>query len=331
LHQIDRRTVLLVVAGSLLTAPFLSYPQTPTKIWQIGYLSGGAHPTDDRLPAALRQALLELGYVVDKNVAYSGRWAEAKFEQLPGLAAELVRLQVDLLVTMGAPASQAAKDATSTIPIVFIAPGDAEGIGLITSMARPGGNVTGITDMATELSAKRLEFLTQAVPGATHVAVLWNAGDQAMTLRYKEVERAAGLLHITVLPLGVHKPEDIDEALSMMNRVRPDAFFVVSDSLTNINRMQILNFAATQHIPAMYEYGYYVRDGGLMSYGPNMDDMYRRAANYIDKILKGASPGDLPVEQPTRYYLLLNRKTAEKLDLTIPMQLMLRADEVIQQ
>ncbi|SCK33645.1 putative ABC transport system substrate-binding protein [Variovorax sp. HW608] len=320
---------MLFAVGSLLAAPFDSSPQTPAKIWRIGFLSGGARPADDALPAALRQALQELGYVVDKNVTYTGRWAEAQFEQLPGMAADLVRLQVDLLLTVGAPAAQAAKDATSTIPIVFIAPGDAEGLGLITSMARPGGNVTGITDMATELSAKRLEFLTQAVPSATHVAILWNAGDRAMTLRYKEVEKAASLLHITVHPLGVHNPEEIDDALSTMTQVHPDACFVVSDSLTNLNRKQILDFVAAQHIPAMYEYGYYVRDGGLMSYGPNMDDMYRRAANYIDKILKGASPGDLPVEQPTRYYLLVNRKTAEKLDLTIPTQLLLRADEVI--
>jgi len=330
ISTMDRRTVMFVVGAGLLAATSTSFPQKAAKIWHIGFLSGGARPADDAMPAALRQALLELGYAVDKNVTYTGRWAEAKPEQLPGMAAELVRLQVDVLLTQGAPAAQAAKDATSTIPIVFIAPGDAEGVGLITSMARPGGNVTGITDMATELSAKRLEFLTQAVPSATHVAVIWNASDRAMTLRYREVEKAAGLLHITVHPLGVRKPEDIDDALSTMTRVRPDAFFVVSDALTTINRKRILDFAATQHIPAMYEYGHYVRDGGLMSYGPNIDDEYRRAANYIDRILKGAQPGDLPVEQPTRYYLLFNRKTAEKLDLAIPPQLLLRADEVIQ-
>jgi len=326
----DRRRVIFVFAAGLLAAPLSGFPQKPTKVWHIGYLAGGARPADDALPAALRQALLELGYVVDKNVRYTGRWAEAKPEQLPGMAAELVRLHVDLLLTQGAPAAQAAKDATSIIPIVLIAPGDAEGIGLIASMARPGGNITGLTDMATELSAKRLEFLTQAVPSATHVAVIWNVSDQAMTLRYREVEKAAEALRITIHPLGVRKPEDIDDALGAMTQVRPDAFFVVSDALTTINRKRILDFAAAQHIPAMYEYGHYVRDGGLMSYGPALDDEYRRAATYIDRILKGARPGDLPVEQPTRYYFLFNRKTAERLDLVIPPQLLLRADEVIQ-
>ncbi|MBS0452662.1 MAG: ABC transporter substrate-binding protein [Proteobacteria bacterium] len=326
----DRRTVIAIAASALLAAPLSAFPQRPTKVWHIGFLSGGARPADDALPAALQQALRDLGYVANKNVAYTGRWAEAQPERLPEMAAELVRLPVDLLLTSGAPAAQAAKDATSTIPIVFIAPGDAEGVGLITSMARPGGNITGITDLATELSAKRLEFLTQAVPSATHVAVIWNASDRAMTLRYREVEKAAGLLHITVHPLGVRRPEEIDNALATMTQVHPDAFFVVSDALTTINRQRILDFAASQHIPAMYEYGHYVRDGGLMSYGPSLDDEYRRAATYIDRILKGAQPGDLPVEQPTRYYFLFNRKTAERLDLAIPPQLQRRIDEVIQ-
>ena len=188
----------------------------------------------------------------------------------------------------------------------------------------------GISDPATELSAKRLGLLKEAVPGATRVAVIWNVNDRAMTLRYSEVERAARVLRVAVQPLGVRKPEDIDEALSTMTRERPDAFFVVSDALTNINRRRILDFAATHCIPAMYEFGYYVRDGGLMSYGPNFDDMWRRAAIYVDRILKGAKPGELPVEQPTGYYLLVNLKTAKALGLTIPPPLLLRADEVIQ-
>ena len=233
-------------------------------------------------------------------------------------------------MTTGAPAAEAAKKATSTIPIVFVAPGDAAATGLVTSLARPGGNITGISDPATELSAKRLGLLKEAVPSATRVAVMWNANDRAMTLRYGEVEKAARVLHVTVQPLGVRGPEDIDAALSAMTRERPDAFFVVSDALTNINRKRILDFAAAHHIPAMYEFGYYVQDGGLMSYGPTLDEMFSRAAIYIDRILKGAKPGELPVEQPTRYYLLVNLKTAKTLDLTIPPPLLLRADEVIQ-
>ena len=265
-----------------------------------------------------------------KNVTYTGRWAEARMERLPGLAAELVGLDVNLLLTAGALASEAAKKATSTIPIVFVAPGDALETGLITNLARPGGNITGISDPATELSAKRFGLLKEAVPGAARVAVIWNANDRAMTLRYGEVEKAARALRVTVEPLSVRESDDIDAALSAMTRQRPDALFLVSDALTNFNRKQILDFAAAQHIPAMYEFGFYVRDGGLMSYGPTMDDMWRRAATYVDRIFKGAKPGELSVEQPTRYYLLINLNAAKTLNLAIPPPLLLRADEVIQ-
>ncbi len=326
----DRRAVIFTVAGSLLAAPFASHAQKPAKVWRIGFLSGGPRPADGALPVALRQALADLGYVDGKNVTYTGRWAESKIERLPGFAAELVGLDVDLLLTTGGPASEAAKKATSAIPIVFVAPGDAAATGLVTSLARPEGNITGISDPATELSAKRLGLLKETVPSATRFAVIWNANDRAMTLRYGEVEKAARVLHVTVQPLSVRTPDDIDAALSTLTRERTDAVFVVSDALTNINRKRILDFAAANHIPAMYEFAYYVRDGGLMSYGPNLDDMWGRAAIYVDKIFKGSKPSELPVEQPTRYYLLFNLKTAKTLDLTIPQSLLLRADDVIQ-
>ena len=326
----DRRTVILAIGGSLLAAPFASHPQKPAKAWRIGFLSGGPRPADGVPPAALRQALEKLGYVDGKDVTFTGRWAEANSERLPGFAAELVGLHVDLLLTIGAPAAEAAKEATSTIPIVFVAPGDAADTGLVKSLARPEGNVTGISDPATELSTKRLGLLKEAVPRATRVAVIWNADDRAMTLRYDKVEKAARDLRVTIKPLGVRNPGDIDAALETMSGERPDAVFIVSDALTNINRKRILDFAAAHHIPAMYEFGFYVRDGGLMSYGPNIDDMWGRAAVYVDKLLKGAKPGELPVEQPTRYYLVVNLKTAKALGLTIPQSLLLRADDVIQ-
>jgi putative tryptophan/tyrosine transport system substrate-binding protein len=328
--MMNRRTVILALGGTLIAVPFVTHAQKPAKVWRIGFLSGGPRPADGAPPAAFRQALEELGYIDGKNVTYVGRWAEANSERLPGFAAELVGLDVDVLLTTGGPASEAAKKATSTIPIVFVAPGDAAATGLVTSLARPGGNITGISDPATELSAKRLGLLKEAVPSATRVAVIWNASDRAMTLRYGEVEKAARVLRVTVQPLGVREPDDIDAALSTMARERPDALFLVSDALTNINRKRILDFAAAHHIPAMYEFSFYVRDGGLMSYGPTLDDMNRRAAIYVDRIFKGAKPGELPVEQPTRYYLLFNLKTAKTLDLTIPQPLLLRADEVIQ-
>jgi putative ABC transport system substrate-binding protein len=299
-------------------------------VWRIGFLSNAGRAADGLPPAAFRLAMQEIGYMTDKNVTYAGRWTEGNPERLPGLAAELVRLDIDLLITFGAPAAQAAKAATASIPIVVVAPGDALGVGLVTSLARPDGNITGVNDAATEVSAKRLAMLKEAIPSAARVAVIWNANDRAMTLRYGEVERAARALNVTVQPLAVRKPEDVDKALSEMTRDRPDAFFVVSDSLTNGNRKRILDFAAAEHLPAMYEYGVFVQEGGLMSYGPTLDELYRRAATYVDRILKGAKPSELPLEQPTRYFLLLNLKTAKSLGLTIPSALLMRADEVIQ-
>ena len=326
----DRRAFLGTLAGGLLAAPLVVEAQQAGKVWRIGFLAGGARTADGAPPAALRQALAELGYVDGKTVTYVGRWAEAKRDRLPGLVAELIDSKVDVIVTLGGPAAEAAKEATTTIPIVFAGAGDAVGTGLIASLARPGGNMTGITDQATELSAKRLELLKETVPKATRIAVLWNADDRAMTLRYREVERAARILRVTVQPLGVRAPDDFAVAFSAMTRDRPDALFLVTDALTTLNRKLVLDFAAAHRIPAMYESGLPVRDGGLMSYGASPEDTFRRAAAYVDRILKGTKPGELPVEQPTRYYLLVNLKTAKTLGLTIPQSLLGRADEVIQ-
>jgi putative tryptophan/tyrosine transport system substrate-binding protein len=326
----DRRTFI----GSLACIPFArpldAVAQQAGKVWRIGFLAGGARPPDGAPPAALRQALQELGYMDGTSISYVGRWAEAKKDRLPGLAAELVGLKVDLIVTFGGAAAEAAKEATSTIPIVIVYAGDPVGTGLIASLARPGGNISGITDQATELSAKRLELLKEAMPNASRVAVLWNAGDRAMTLRYQEIEKAARMLGVTIRPLGVREPDDFDVAFSAMTRERPDALLLITDALTNLNRKRILDFAATHRVPAMYEFGSLVREGALMSYGSDLGDSFRRAAVYVDKILKGAKPSELPVEQPNRYYLLVNLKTAKALGLAIPQSLLLRADEVIQ-
>jgi len=325
---IDRRTFIGSVTLGFLAMP-LADAQQAGKTYRIGYLAAGARSTDGAPPASLRQALQELGYGEGKNVIYEGRWAEARREELPALAAELVGLKVDLIITFGSPAAAAAKQASSTIPIVMALSGDPEGVGLVASLARPGGNVTGVTDNATALSAKRLELLKEAVPTASRIAVLWNAKDQAMTLRYREIDRAARVLGVSVQPLGVREPDDFDHAFAAMDRERPDALFMVTDSLTNLNRKRVLDFAEMRHIPAMYEYAPLVRDGGLISYGPSFDDMFRRAAVYVDKILKGTKPSELPVEQPTRYYLVVNLKTAKALGIKIPQALLLRADEVI--
>lgn len=327
----DRRSFIgAALAGAVLVTPIALKAQQTGKVWRIGYLAAGARPSDGAPPQALRQALQELGYVDGRNVVYAGRWAEARSDRLLELASELAGLKVDLIVTFGSKAAEAAKAATLTVPIVFVGAGDAVGIGLIESLSRPGGNVTGISDQANELSAKRFDLLKELVPRAKRVAVLWNADDRAMTLRYQEIEKAARFLRVTVQPLGVREPEDFDQAFSTMTRERPDALLLVTDALTSLNRKRVLDFAEAHSIPAMYEYGFLVRDGGLMSYGPNLDDLFRRAGVYVDRILKGSKPSDLPVEQPTRYYMLVNLKTAKTLGITIPQPLLLRADEVIQ-
>jgi putative tryptophan/tyrosine transport system substrate-binding protein len=324
-----RRPFLAALGSALLAVAVRGWGQSPAKHWHIAYLGAGVRPPDAAPPSALRQALHDLGYVEGRNVTYVARWAEARSERLAGLAGELVALSPDLLVTTGWKGAHALKEATSTIPIVFVGAGDPVRGGLSKSMARPGGNATGISDQSAELSGKRLELLKQAVPAARRIAVLWNADDMAMTLRYREIEKAAQLLGVSVLPLGVREPEDFEQAFSAMTRELPDALLLVTDALTNLNRRRVLEFAGAHRVPAMYEYAFLVRDGGLISYGPDLDDMYRRAAVYADRILKGAAPGDLAIEQPTRYYLVVNLNTARSLALNVPSALLLRADEVI--
>jgi putative ABC transport system substrate-binding protein len=283
------------------------------------------------VPPALRQGLAALGYVEGRNVAYEGRWTEGSaWARFPELAAELVQLRVDAIVVVGDAASVAVKHATSTIPIITVGAGDVVKSGLVASLARPGGNLTGMTDLAVELSAKRLEILKEVVPKAARMAVLWNADNPVMTMRYQEIEKAARALRVAVQPLGVREPDDFEVAFSAMTRDRPDALFMTADALTTLNRKRVIEFTAKHRIPAMYERDSVVQDGGLISYGPSGDDSLRRAAYYVDRIFKGARPGDLPMEQPTRYYLFVNLKTAKALGITIPQSILLRADKVIE-
>jgi putative ABC transport system substrate-binding protein len=313
-----------------LAAPLAAFAQQQGKVWRIGFLQGGPRPSNGLPPAALRLGLAELGYVEGRNVVYEGRWPEARFARVSELAAELVRLRVDAIVVRGGQATAAVKEATSTIPIIMAGSGDPVRTGLVASLARPGGNITGTSAQDTELSAKRLELLREAVPKASRIAVLWNANDRGMTLRYQEIDRAARILHVSVQPLGVGEPDDFDVAFSAMTRERPDALFLVTDALTNLNRKRVIEFAATHRIPAMYEFDFLVEDGGLMSYGPSVDEIFRRAAVYVDKILKGTKPSALPVEQLDRFYLVINVKTAKALGIAIPQSLLLRADKVIE-
>jgi putative ABC transport system substrate-binding protein len=326
-----RRLVLVLPVLSLCCASDPVAAQPASKVVRIGYLSAGGRTPDGGPPRPFRESLVELGHVEGRSIAYDVRFAEGKLDRLPALAAELVRLNVDVMAVQGGLSTVAASRATSTIPIVMVlSSGDAVATGLIASLARPGGNVTGMTDEVVQLSAKRVEILKEAVPKATRIAVVWNRDDAGMTLRYREIERAARAMSVDVQALGIRDPDDFPPAFAEMARRRPDAMFVVADALTIVNRKQLLEFAATQRIPAMYETGLVVRDGGLLSYGPSTEEQFRRAAVFIDRIIKGAKPGNLPAEQPTRYYLSINKKTAAALGLTISPSLLLRADDVVE-
>ena len=326
----DRRNFARLAAAGLFGASLAALAQPAGRVWRIGFLNGGTRPPDGAPPVALRKALQALGYTEGKDIAYEGRWAEVRNERLQGLAAELVALKVDAIVTLGGPPAAAAKHASVSTPVVVVSAGDVVETGLVASLARPGGNVTGINDPAAVLSSKRLEMLKELVPAMKQAAVLWNTDDQAMTLRFQAFVRAAQLLRVAIVPLGVREPDDFNTALAAMGRARPDALMMVSDSLTTQNRQRVIDYAAAQRIPAMYEFAGSVRAGGLVSYGSDAAEDFKLAADYVHRILKGARPGDLPVEQPNRYFLVINLKTAKALGLVVPQSLLLRADEVIQ-
>jgi ABC-type uncharacterized transport system substrate-binding protein len=315
---------------SLLAAPRAAEAQPPAQLYRIGYLGPGSGST---LPAALdafRQQLHHLGYVEGQNVAIEYRWAADRDDQLPRLAAELVQLKVDVIVVEGhTPVIQAAKQATSTIPIVMGVSGDPVKMGLVESLARPGGNVTGLSLLTPELAPKRLELLKEAVPTLARVAVLWNAANPVKVLDWHETQAAASTLGLQLQSLEVRGPPDFDGAFDAATRDRADALVVLPDGLINSHRKQILDFAMASRLPGMYPYREFVDAGGLMSYAPSYVDLFRRAAVYVDRILQGTKPADLPVEQPTKFELVLNMKTAQALRITFPPTLLILADEVI--
>jgi putative ABC transport system substrate-binding protein len=322
----------ITIALSILFAPLATEAQPPPKVPRIGCLSTRS-PADASAQSylrAFRQGLRELGYVEGQNIAIEYRWAEGQQEVLPHLAAELVRLQVDVIVTSAEPAIRAAKEATAVIPIVMAVTGDPVGSGLVASLARPGGNITGLSLMGTELGSKLLELLKQAAPKASRIAVLWNAAYPVKARELAEMQAAARLLGMTLHPVEVRALADFDTAFASMTRERPHGLITVSDPLTLTHRRQIVDFAAHNRLPMISEVKEFAEAGGLMTYGPSLPDMFRRAAYYVERILKGAKPTDLPVEQPTKFELVLNRKTAQALGITFPPTLLVLADEVIQ-
>jgi putative ABC transport system substrate-binding protein len=323
------RTALVGLGAMILSAPVVA-AQSPVKAARIGVLSGGAASTEAGRDEAFRQGLKELGYVEGRNIVIEYRYAEGKTERLRALAAELVRLNVDLILTSGEPQVRAAKQASQTIPIVVALAGDLVDRGHAASLARPGGNITGLTTLTSELTAKRLELLKTAFPKISRVAILWNPNNATNVAVFKESEVAARDLRIQLLPLDVRRADDLEGAFLAALRAHADALIVVGDTVLLTHRARIADFAAKNRLPAMYSNQGFMDAGGLMFYGPNAADMYRRAATYVDKILKGAKPGDLPIEQPTKLEFVINLKTAKALGLTIPPPILSRADRLIE-
>jgi len=323
---------LVALALALLAAPLAIEAQPAAKVFRIGLL-GPFQPTDprvSRLWEALFQGLRELGYVEGKNIVIEGRFSEGKHERLPALAAELVRLKVDVIVTGSSPAPEAAKQATSTIPIVFGIHSDPVGSGLVASLARPGGNVTGLSMLSRDLVGKHLQLLKEAVPRISRVAVLSNPSNPSLALSVTEAEAAARSLKVRLQMVEARAPGDLAGAFSAMTKERAGGLLVLGDPMLFGQRTRIAELAATHRLPMITAVREFAEAGGLMTYGANLRESFRRAATYVDKILKGAKPADLPVEQPTKFEFVINLKTARALGLTIPEAVLLRADEVLQ-
>ncbi len=325
-----RRRSFLTFLGAAVVWPRAVIAQSPSKVYRVGSLITGAPIADNSLlGVALIRGLAQHGYALDKNLTFERRGAEMQMDRLPRLVSELVTSKVDVIVAFGYPSALAAKQGT-TLPVVAFSAGDPVDTGLVDSLARPGGNLTGVSDVSAEITPKRLDLLKEMAPGLRRVAMLWNAADLGMTLRYRAAETGAKAMGISVQQLGVREPDDFDRAFAAMNSEMPDAILMVSDALTSLNRKRVFEFAAAHRLPAIYEDDRYVRDGGLMSYGPDLNAGLARVAALVDRILKGTKPADLPFEQPTLFRFVLNLKTAKSLGLTVPLTLQASADEVIE-
>jgi putative ABC transport system substrate-binding protein len=324
--------LLRIVVLAVLAMPVVADAQV-AKVPRIGMLLSGAAPEPGQpspLLDAFRGGLRDLGYVEGQNVVIEYRWAEGRNERFSDLVADLVRLNVAVIVTSGTPAVRAAKAATSTIPIVMTSVGDPVASGFVANLARPGGNITGLSLLDADLDGKRIELLKEAVPGLTQVAILWSANDPGMTLAFSRVDVATRALGLSLQSLAVREPGEFSGAFHAASAGRAEALIVTAQPFTLRHRAQILDLVAKHRLPAMYTTRGFVDTGGLMAYGPSLSDLYRRAASYVDKILRGAKPAELPVEQPTKFEFVINLKTSKTLGLTIPPSLLLRADQVIE-
>jgi putative ABC transport system substrate-binding protein len=323
-----RRRELITLVGGAVAWPVAARAQ-PAKLPTIGYLGGGGPVSQRAWAEAFTQRLRELGWLEGRTIAIEYRWGEGRAERYSEIAAEFVQLKVDVILAGGTEAAIAAKQATSVIPIVFPTAGDPVGSRLVASLARPGGNVTGLSNLGSNIAAKRLEIMREVVPGLGRLAVMANADYSGGVTEREEIDAAARTIGLEVISLPIRRPEDIAPAFEALKR-RADALYIVGDPLVNIQRVRINTFALATRLPTMYVQREYVEAAGLMSYGPNYLDLNRRAADYVDRILRGTKPGDLPIEQPTKFDLVINLITAKALGLEIPPTLLARADEVIE-
>jgi ABC-type uncharacterized transport system substrate-binding protein len=324
-----KRRAFITLLGSAAAWPLAARAQQPGKLPTIGFLGGSTPSVDGRRVAAFMVRLRELGWVEGRNVAIDVRWAAGRSERAAEIAAEFVRLKVDVIATFGTTPVLAAKQATSVIPIVFAQAADPVGTGVVATLARPGGNVTGLSSQTTDLPGKRLELLREVVPGLRRLAILANVDNVSAVLERSEARTAAGILGLEATMLDIRRGEDIGPAFEAL-KVGADALYVVIDALVVTNRIRINTLALAGRLPTMYALREDVEAGGLMAYGPNSPDLFRRAAEFVDKILRGAKPAELPVEQPTKFELVFNLVTAKALGLTVPPTLLARADEVIE-
>jgi putative tryptophan/tyrosine transport system substrate-binding protein len=322
-----RRREFITLLGGAAAWPTTAHAQQPAKMPRVGVLNYAA--AQDVRVSQFHDELRQLGYVEGKNLAVIYRWADGVLNRLPELAAELVADKVDVIIALG-PAVWAAKRATTTVPIVIAFSGDPVGDGVVSSLARPGGNITGFSYMSTDLAAKRLELLSKAFSKNNRIGVLYNPQEPATRLEMQETEAAASILGVTLQPLTSRHPDELEQAFTVAMRERADALLVFTHGFAVLNRARIIDLAARHRLPTLYGWRDFVEEGGFMSYGPDIEALVRRAASYVDRIIRGEKPGDLPVEQPTRLRLIINLKTAKALDLEVPQTLLARADEVIE-
>jgi len=324
-----RRREFVTLLGGAVAWPLAAHAQQPTKLRTIGFSGQSTRSSESELVAAFTQRLHELGWIENRTVVIEYRWSEGRAERVVQIAAEFVRLKVDVIVTSGTPQVLATKQATSVIPIVFARVGDPVANGLVASLARPGGNVTGLSVQSDELAGKRIEILREVVPSLRRVAILGNVDNPFTVLELGEAQAAARRLNLEFDALEIRRAEDIAPAFEAI-KGRAEALYVCPDALVDANKIRINTLALGARLPTMHGYREYVEAAGLMSYGANLPDLYRRSADYVDMILRGANPGDMPVEQPTKFDLIINLTTAKALSLTIPKSLLLRANELIE-